>query len=198
MRVISNWAVALSLLALPAFADTIAFTPPGTVASTTSGAVSLGMTFSISSSILVDDFDVYQTPGLTSTPTVGIYSSGGTLIQSSTVSLTSPVVGGYYDQSIAPFMLAPGTYTVVEFAPQGIWSYGLAPGTAAPVTYLSDAYAFGSSLTYPTSTAGAPPAFYGPSFSFTAASPEPASLILFGIGLAGLIGARQWKRKSQA
>jgi hypothetical protein len=158
------------------------------------------MLFTPTSSITVDAVGIYDIPGEipASGDTIALYNSAGVLLAPAIVVLpTDPVVDGYYYQATSDIVLSAGaTYTLVEFGTSGEWAYGGVPTTSAGITYDGDMYSFATSLTFPTSTSDAPPAYYGPNIFFVptvTAVPEPASLLLVGSALLALGGALRHK-----
>ncbi len=199
---------AFSLLPLSAAqADVIAFS----TASIDSPAdyqagipVNLGMVFSISSAITVDSLGIYQLPDLVGPEEVGLYSSSGVLLTSTTVNLADPTSGGYLFHGITPVILLPGTYTVDAQVNNNPWAYGVS-AEAPGINFLFDDYLYSSSLQFPTQTGGSGPAYFGPNFQFSAASvsptstiPEPLTLSIFGAGLAGLAALRRRRNEPKA
>jgi hypothetical protein len=157
----------------------------------TAGPQSLGWKFVVNSPILVDGlafFDKTMTQG----HDVGIYDdTTQSLLVSATVQLGDSQMGTgpWRVHSITPFALLPGTYDIA--AETGSDNYTSNPNsliTAPEITFVTDRFAFGSAtLTYPPDSAGIQ-GWFGPSFTFTTAVPEPSSITLVGIGLLALSG----------
>ena len=90
---------------------------------------------------------------------VGIWTSSGTLLASTTVTGGDPVVGHFVYQSIPDLMLAPGTYVIGgqylgDFAPIPVGATGVV--TIPGYTWVTDLQQQDSSLTFPTVSTGAP------------------------------------------
>lgn len=199
MRNLARFLVPLAFLGFPAFADIAAFTAPAGLSFATfvpggADCCNLGMVFTPTTNITVDALGVYAIAGQIPAggDTVAIYNSAGTLLTPATTVLPAdPIVNGYYYQSITGVTLTAGaTYTVDEFGTSGEWGYGAVPTTNASITYDGHDYSFATSLTFPTSTAGAAgSAYYGPNIFFTpstASVPEPKGLPLLAAALLGL------------
>jgi hypothetical protein len=192
MRILNLWLASI-LFAAPAVCDTVAFTPSTGLTSIQNGPVNLGMIFSVNNDITVDALGYYNSPGIGLTPIeVGLFTSSGTLLASTTVTPSTPV-DGYFFASIAPISLTAGdSYVVDEYT--DFWSYGGAgpPTTPSSITYVANnqVYLYSGSFAFPVDTlAHAPTAYYGPNFLIASpiATPEPSFYAVLAIGMAGLI-----------
>jgi hypothetical protein len=144
---------------------TVAFQPSAPVygAGAPDDPVNLGLYFTTNSKFSVNGLGFYDQPGLAGSETMVLYTASGILLTLAVVSLSDPVVDGYYLKSIKPVTLKAKTeYVVNAFVGSNDWSYGYTPPSSSPqVTYDSHAYYYGSSLTFPTETfaaAGGPTA----------------------------------------
>ena len=153
-------------------ADTIAFTAPGSLTYDT-GAVNLGLVFTANTTFSVDALGIYDYPGLAGPEQVGLYNSSGNLLASATVTLTDPLISGYFFQSVTPVTLSAGsTYTVDVFVGNNPFGYGPAPTANGAVTYKGATYLYSSSLAFPTFTPSVP-AFYGANFEIATGDDPP-------------------------
>lgn len=169
---------------------------------TDSRPFTLGYSFSLSGPVSVNalgylnDFLTHQ---------VGIWSSSGALLASTTVLGSDPVVGHFQWHEIAALTLGPGDYVIGgEYLGNGNQINTNIRGvtTIPEYTYGTDLQIQGSGLNFPTlSTSGG----YGPngilnaSFSVgeaVAPVPEPATwaMMLIGFGIIG-VGMRRPRQK---
>ena len=132
---------------------------------------------------------------------VGIWDAKGNLLASTTVLSTDVVQGHFQYHTIADLFLAPGTYTIGgEFLGNGDPFPSDAKGVVSipGYKYVQDEQQVGSGLNFPTNSFG----IYGDNgilvVDFSIAQvPEPATLTLFALGIAGMAGYG-WRRRKQA
>lgn len=154
----------------------------------------MGMEFTPSVDILVTDLGVFDGgsdgAGLETDRAVGLWTSGGSLLASVTVTGADPLMSGFRFAAIIPVALAAdATYIVGAHYPHALSGdklFGTSP-TADPLIALGNTtrFVFGSTLTFPTETND----FFRTTANllFTQQQiPEPATLTLFVIALGGL------------
>ena len=159
----------------------------------------LGFEFSVSSAQSVSALGVYDNlgNGLTAPAQIGIWSTGGTLLTSTTIVAGGGTLNGLFRYaSITPFALTAGTHYIV-----GAYTTDLASslgtgqsgtGNVNPlVTVYTDRYVNSSSFSFPSTTNSfAGGAWLGANFDFGAAAavPEPATwaMMLLGFGAIGV------------
>jgi hypothetical protein len=199
------WFAALVLLTSSAAWAGPAVTMTNTSGQTlVNGPYTLGWTFTAKSAITVDALGVFATAagGLLESHDVGIWDSKGTLIAEATVASGTgeSKVDQFRYHAITPVTLVAGeTYNI-----GAVWNSNLDPmlfpgdatgfATDAQIDFVQNAYTAGGTLADPTSTAGTDPSYFGPNFDI-APVPEPATLTLLGIGIAGMAGYAWRKRK---
>jgi len=133
--------------------------------------------------------------GLTDQHQVGLWNDGGTLLAQTTITNASTVVASAYGSGrwlfndIAAQILAPGTYVVGAFYPTTADQViGSATGftTVPQITFAASRTSNTNSFAQPGVYGLVEPGVFGPNFQVSAAVPEPASLLLLGVGLLGL------------
>lgn len=163
-----------------------------------SRAYTLGYQFTLSTSVNVNALG-YWNDGQSNNHQVGLWTSAGTLLASTTVLSTDQLVGNFLYDDITTLTLGPGSYVIAgEFLGDGDPFPHLAQGVTriSGLTWDHDLQLSGGGLNFPTlATGGA----YGDNgillvtFSVGDANgvPEPISLALVGIGLAGIAMCRR-------
>jgi hypothetical protein len=108
--------IAVSLAAALAGCATEAFYIPSAGGYVSGGDYTLGYAFTVSSPIRGTDLGVWDSgnDGFTDPHAVGIWTSTGTLLAQTTITAGTPgkLTNGFRYLPIAPFILAPGTYTI--------------------------------------------------------------------------------------
>jgi len=172
---------------------------------TDSRPFTLGYSFTTSTPLTINALG-YWVDGLSNNHQVGLWTSTGTLLASTTVLSGDLTQDNFRWHSIAPLALAPGSYVIGgEFLGNGNPFPFNATGitTISGYTYGNDLQIFGSGLNFPT----VGPVGYGPNgilaanFSVSTATPEPISLVVFGgliVGGAGVAIRRRMTTKAAA
>lgn len=141
---------------------------------------------------------------------VGIWDSSNVLVATANVVSTDPLIGHYYWSSIPDVSLAVGTYTI---GAQILGVGGYFPYTnntsgffsIPEYMYITDEQVIGAGLNQPYVSLGngsyGPYAFVTANFSVASVSrqvPEPFTLSIFGIGVAGAYVMRRRSAKAQS
>jgi len=144
----------------------------------------VGWAFNVSVPVTVTSlgwFDDQDTLGLASDHPVGIFSAGGSLLVSATVTTFDPLTVstgsqpgfGFRYHAITPFTLESGSYVIGGLSPlgttDGFYDFGSAVTTAAGITYVEGRYVGCCTLelTYPNTPADRGISYFGPNFQFT-------------------------------
>lgn len=167
------------------------------------GGVTYGYDFTVNSGdFLVTGLGVYESLSrpLQVSHNVGLWNSGGGLLASTTVDSLDSVVasisgtGQWRVSDIASLTLSAGTYYVgASYTTSGednILTVAAASAVSG-ITYNSARFNFGAGLNFPSNPF--PTSLVGATV-IGASVPVPATLALFGLGLAGL----GWSRRKKA
>jgi hypothetical protein len=187
-----------ALGAVNARANYLAFSPPSTFSPSTGPAnnpVNLGLDFNVSSTLTVDELGFYDIPNLTSGETVTLYNSVGTALTSVLVPLSATLDDGYLMQSITPFSLTPGQYTISAFTGNNPWEYYSSITPGAGITFNYEDFDYNSTPAFPTRGATSPAGdYYGPTFDVSTTQspvPEPRMWTMLAVGLGILVLTRR-------
>jgi len=169
------------------------------------GPFTLGWSFTVTSTITVDELAVYHVNGaaLLESHEVGIWG-GGNLLVSATVpagpcdnELDQLGSQEWCSVAVGATVLTPGTYTI-----GATWNNGLDPmifpgqvgNVNGPnVAFIQNEYIAGG-FAEPINTTGDLNSYFGPNFEYGASTtPEPGTLMLLGSGLLGAVGVLRRK-----
>jgi hypothetical protein len=163
------------------------------------GPWSLGWEFTVNRPIWVTALNFWDNPvpgeELTVSHDVAIYDSTQAEVAFATVLTSDPLAPGaataWREHAITPVYLAVGDYVIAgETGGEYFTQTPLSTFIASEISYVEDRYQFppNASLVYPADTSNLAAAYFGPSFEFTDATPEPSTfvLILAGLGAAAL------------
>jgi hypothetical protein len=202
LRIMISAAMLTGALAATASADPVLEFTGGSSSTSGGGDITVGWAFTTTTAISVTALDAFDPTG---DGFVQLYDGSANVLASATVTTSDSTEGSptsFFSAAITPVTLAANTtYYIAEdvVATAGtsflVWTG--APTTSSLITYggsVSDNGLAATPTTDVVNSGGLDPAYFGPNFDAAAVLPEPASLTLFGLGLAGLGFTRRHKR----
>lgn len=195
----------MAALSVRADVPTLGITIPGSFTDYGSSTWNLGWSFTVNTPTTVyglGNIDINLDAFAGTPQKVGLWDSTGTLLASVSVDNTGLLVGDWRFESITPLDLTVGQSYVVGGQGGADYTGDTAVTVDSSITYTSDLYTITSlsdPLTEPALTEGLTTpgnaGWFGANLLLTPATPtpEPGTLALAGLGVAGFLAARRRK-----
>ncbi|MBB3168039.1 PEP-CTERM sorting domain-containing protein [Simiduia aestuariiviva] len=157
----------------------------------------IGWSFEVTSTIAVDGLGIFDRHGngLAAGHQVGLWDAGGTLLTQTTVTNASVAtasasgLGNWLFEDITAITLVAGNYVIGAFYtdsdPDVVMASVTGLTTMAGVNYLDSLASNSASFSMPGAYGLVEPGVFGPNFRAHSV-PEPASILLFVLGLFGV------------
>jgi hypothetical protein len=193
LRITISAALLAAAFTVSASADPVLEFSGGSSSTSGGGDLTVGWAFTTTTAISVTALDAYDPTG---DGFVQLYDGSSNVLASATVTSGDPTEGSptaFFSAAITPVTLAANTtyYIAEDVVATDTTTFLVTTGTpttSSLITYGGSVSDNGLAAT-PTADAlnanAVDPAYFGPDFDAVAA-PEPASLTLFGFGVAGL------------
>ncbi|MES2306637.1 MAG: DUF4082 domain-containing protein [Gemmatimonadota bacterium] len=200
-------ALALALLVAPTAARAQLGVDFTSASDANNGWFSLGWSFNVLTPFSVSGLGFYDAgkDGLNQSHEVGLWTSGGTLLASATVSSSDPLISFWRFATITPVNLGVGSYIISGASHNELYPLNNSVGTVfdSKITYGTDWWTGGDPLVFPTTSNGlnaGNPGWLAVNFLEENPNhpqdiaPEPATMSLLATGLAGLAAAGRRKK----
>lgn len=200
--------LALALMATPSAARAQLGVDFTSATGFTNNAWSLGWSFTVNNPFTVTALGFFDDgkDGFSQSHDVGLYTSGGTLLASATVTTGNALTSFWRFAAIAPLTLGTGSYVIAGTTGGENYPLNGASGIALNpnITFGTDWFTLSNTLVFPTSSSGLSDAWLAPNFlgqdngNPEEVVPEPATMTLLASGLVGLAAKSRRKKIQQS